>query len=102
MGTETRYLIGPGAKLWKTEVSISSDINGSAVCTGEIKKNISYLLLLNKRYLAYINWPTISNLRLILKTFTCIFVIRNLTREMSVCPAVHRARSRAHNTKARA
>ncbi len=36
MGTEARYLICPGAKLWKTGVSISSDINGSAIATGEI------------------------------------------------------------------
>ncbi len=39
MGTETRYLIGPRAKLWKTGVSISSDVNGSAISTGEIKKH---------------------------------------------------------------
>ncbi len=31
MGTETRYLIGLGAKLWKTGVSISSDVNGSVI-----------------------------------------------------------------------
>ncbi len=36
MGTETRYLIGLGAKLWKTGVSISSDVNGSVIGTGEI------------------------------------------------------------------
>ncbi len=31
MGTETRYLICLRAKLWKTGVSISSDVNGSAI-----------------------------------------------------------------------
>ncbi len=46
MGTETRYLIGLGAKLWKTGVSISSDVNGSAIGTGEIKKKHIHLLLL--------------------------------------------------------
>ncbi len=46
MGTETQYLIGPGAKLWKTGVSISSDVNGSAIITGEIKKTHIHLLLL--------------------------------------------------------
>ncbi len=34
MGTETQYLIGLGAKLWNNEVSISSDVNGSAIGTG--------------------------------------------------------------------
>ncbi len=46
MGTETRYLIGLGAKLWKTGVSISADVNGSAIGTGEIKKTHIHLLLL--------------------------------------------------------
>ncbi len=46
MGTETRYLIGLGAILWKTGVSISFDINGSAIGTGEIKKTHIHLLLL--------------------------------------------------------
>ncbi len=46
MGTETRYIIGLGAKLWKTGVSISSDINGSAIGTGELKKTHIHLLLL--------------------------------------------------------
>ncbi len=46
MGTETRYLIGLGAKLWKTGVSISSDVIGSAVGTGEIMKTHIHLLLL--------------------------------------------------------
>ncbi len=46
MGTETRYLIGLGAKLWKTGVSISSDVNGSVIGTGEIKKTHIRLLLL--------------------------------------------------------
>ncbi len=46
MGTETRYLIGLGAKLWKTGVSISSGVNGSAIGTGEIKKTHIHLLLL--------------------------------------------------------
>ncbi len=46
MGTETQYLIGPGAKLWKTGVSISSDVNGSAIGTGKIKKTHIHLLLL--------------------------------------------------------
>ncbi len=46
MGTETRYLIGLGAKLWKTGVSINSDVNGSAIGTGEIKKTHIHLLLL--------------------------------------------------------
>ncbi len=46
MGTETRYLIGLGAKLWKTGVSISSDVNGSVIGTGEIKKTHIHLLLL--------------------------------------------------------
>ncbi len=46
MGTETRYLIGLGAKLEKTGVSISSDVNGSAIGTGEIKKTHIHLLLL--------------------------------------------------------
>ncbi len=45
MGTETRYLIDLGAKLWKTGVSISSDVNGSAIGTGEIKKTHNLLLL---------------------------------------------------------
>ncbi len=52
MGTETRYLIGLGAKLWKTGVSISSDVNGSAIGTGEIKKTHIHLLLLYTHYLA--------------------------------------------------
>ncbi len=42
MGTETWYLIGLGAKLWKTGVSINSDVNGSAIGTGEIKKTHIY------------------------------------------------------------
>ncbi len=46
MGTETRYLIGLGAKLWNTGVSISSDVNGSVIGTGEIKKTHIHLLLL--------------------------------------------------------
>ncbi len=46
MGTETRYLIGPGAKLRKTRVSISSDVKGSAIGAGEIKKTHIHLLLL--------------------------------------------------------
>ncbi len=46
MGTETRYLIGLGAKLWKTGVSINSDVNGSAIGNGEIKKTHIHLLLL--------------------------------------------------------
>ncbi len=46
IGTETRYLIGLGAKLWKTGVSISSDVNGSTIGTGEIKKTHIHLLLL--------------------------------------------------------
>ncbi len=46
MGTETRYLIGLGAKLWKTGVSISSDVNGSVIGTGEIMKTHIHLLLL--------------------------------------------------------
>ncbi len=44
MGTETRYLIGPGAKLWKTGVSISSDVIGSAIGTGEIKKTHTFII----------------------------------------------------------
>ncbi len=51
MGTETRYLIGLGAKLLKTGVSISSDVNGSAIGTGEIKKTHIHLLLLYTHYL---------------------------------------------------
>ncbi len=51
MGTETRYLIGPGAKLWKTGVSLSADINGSAIGTGEIKKTHIHLLLLYIHYI---------------------------------------------------
>ncbi len=46
MGTETRYLIGLGAKLYKAGLSISSDVNGSAIGTGEIKKTHMHLLLL--------------------------------------------------------
>ncbi len=46
MGTETWYLIGLGAKLWKTVVSISSDVSGFAIGTGEIKKTHIQLLLL--------------------------------------------------------
>ncbi len=46
MGTETRYFIGLGAKLWKTGVSISSDVNGFVIGTGEIKKTHIHLLLL--------------------------------------------------------
>ncbi len=46
MGTETWYLIGLGAKLWKTGVLISSDVNGSVIGTGEIKKTHKHLLLL--------------------------------------------------------
>ncbi len=42
MGTETRYLFGLGAKLWKTGVSISSDVNGSVIGTGEIMKTHIY------------------------------------------------------------
>ncbi len=46
MDTETRYLISLVAKLWKTGVSISSDINGSSIGTGEIMKTHIHLLLL--------------------------------------------------------
>lgn len=43
MGTETLYFfIGIGATLYKTKVSISSDINGFSIGTGK--------LLLNKHY----------------------------------------------------
>ncbi len=53
MGTETRYLIGLGAKLWKTGVSISSDIIGSAVGTGEMKKNThTFIVAIYTHYLA--------------------------------------------------
>ncbi len=55
MGTETRYLIGPGAKLWKTGVSISSDVNGSAIGTGEIKKtHIYYCYIYTLSYKFYL------------------------------------------------
>ncbi len=46
MGAETRYLIVPWVKWWKAGVSISSDINGYAISTGEIKKTRIHLLLL--------------------------------------------------------
>ncbi len=46
MGTEIWYLIGLGAKLWKTGVSISSVVNGSAIGTGEIKKTHIHVLLI--------------------------------------------------------
>ncbi len=53
MGTETWYLIGLGAKLWKTGVSISSDVNGSAIGTGEIKKtHIHFFIAIYTHYLA--------------------------------------------------
>ncbi len=42
MVTETLYLIGPGVKLWKTRILISSDVNDSAIGTGEIKKTHIY------------------------------------------------------------
>ncbi len=58
MGTETRYLIGLGAKLWKTGVSISSDVNGSAIGTGEIKKTHIHLLLLYIYTLSCKFYPT--------------------------------------------
>ncbi len=53
MGTETRYLIGLGAKLWKTGVSINSDVNGSVIGTGEIKKTHIHLLLYVYIYYIY-------------------------------------------------
>ncbi len=40
------------AKLWKTGVSISSDVNGSSIGTGEIKKTHIHVLLLYTHYLA--------------------------------------------------
>ncbi len=46
MGTETWYLIDLGPKLWNTRVSINSDVNGSAIGTGEIKKTHIHLSLL--------------------------------------------------------
>ncbi len=52
MGTETRYLIGLGAKLWKTGVSISSDVNGSAIGTGEIKNTHTFIIAIYTHYLA--------------------------------------------------
>ncbi len=44
MGIETRYLIGPGAKLLKTGVSISTDVNGSVIGTGEIKNTHTFII----------------------------------------------------------
>ncbi len=38
------YLIGLGAKLWKTGVLISSDVNGSAIGTGEIKNTHTFII----------------------------------------------------------
>ncbi len=51
MGTKTQYF-GPGAKLWKTGVSISSDINCSAIGTGEIKKTRTFIIAIYTHYLA--------------------------------------------------
>ncbi len=42
MVTETLYLIGPGVKWLKTRVSISSDVNDSAIGTEDIKKTHIY------------------------------------------------------------
>ncbi len=52
MGIETQYLIGLGAKLWKTGVSISSDVNGSAIGAGEIKKTHTFIIAIYTHYLA--------------------------------------------------
>ncbi len=53
MGTQTLYLICPGAKLWKTGVSISSDVNGSALGTEEIKKiTHTFIIDIYTHYLA--------------------------------------------------
>ncbi len=66
MGTETRYLIGPGAKLWKTGVSISSDVIGSAIGTGEIKKTHIHLVSL------YIH--TLSSKFYITRVTSCFYI----------------------------
>ncbi len=50
MDTETRYFIGLGAKLWKTGELISSDVNGSVIGTGEVKKTHIHLLYIYKFY----------------------------------------------------
>ncbi len=73
MGTETRYLIGLGGKLWKTGVSISSDVNGSAIGTGEIKKTHIHLLLL---YI-HIILPIISHQSRLL--FLYRFILKHLS-----------------------
>ncbi len=43
MGTETRYLFGLGAKLWKTGVSIRSDFTGSARMVLEKLRKHTYI-----------------------------------------------------------
>ncbi len=84
MGTETRYLIGLGAKLWKTGVSISSDVNGSAIGTGEIKKTHIDLLLLYIRIILQILSHQSHQLFLCAIIFKhlsmCIFAIPNSDR----------------------
>ncbi len=46
MSTETQYYMGTGAIICKTGVTITSDVNSSAITTGEIKKIHVHLLLL--------------------------------------------------------
>ncbi len=69
MGTETRYLIGLGAKLWKTGVSISSEVNGSAIGTGDIMKTHIHLLLLYIHIILQI----LSH-----KKFPAVFICKNI------------------------
>ncbi len=87
MGTETRYLIGLGAKLWKTGVSISSDVNGSAIGTGEIKKTHIHLLLL---YI-HIILPNLSRQSHQLFLYAIIFKLLSM---MHFCYSQIRSRSR--------
>ncbi len=87
MGTETRYLIGLGAKLWKTGVSISSDVNGSAIGTGEIKKTHIHLLLLYIRIILQILSHQSHQL------FLCAIIFKHLSM-MHFCYSQFRSRSR--------
>ncbi len=86
MGTETRYLIGLGAKLWKTGVSISSDVNGSAIGTGEIKKTHIHLLLL---YIHII-------LQILSHQSRLLFLYRFILKHLSIMHFRYSKRDRAH------
>ncbi len=86
MGTETRYLIGLGDKLWKTGVSINSDVNGSAIGTGEIKKSHIDLLLLYIHIILQILSHQSHQL------FLCAIIFKHLSM-MHFCYSQFRSRS---------